>query len=156
MSIPISQFILSPFPLGMHTFILYIYISIFLCKWYKLYHFGGLPGANAEDARDMGLIPRGGRSPGVGNGNPIQYSCLENCMDRGAWWAIVHWLKKSQKQLSTHAHTIFLDYIYIYIYIYTHTHTHTHRLRYNTCFSLSDLLHSVLHSLSPSRSLQMT
>ena len=41
-------------------------------------------------AGDMGLIPGSGRSPGKGNGNPLQYSCLGNCMDRGAWWAIVH------------------------------------------------------------------
>ena len=41
--------------------------------------------ANAGDARDMGSIPESGRSPGVGNDNPLQYSCLENSMDRGAW-----------------------------------------------------------------------
>ena len=46
--------------------------------------------ANAEDARDMGLIPRLGRSPGEGNGNLLQYSCLENSMDRRAWWTTVH------------------------------------------------------------------
>ena len=43
--------------------------------------------ANAGDARDVGSIPRSGRSPGEGNGNPFQYSCLENFMDRGAWRA---------------------------------------------------------------------
>ena len=43
------------------------------------------PPANAEDARDAGLIPGSGRSPEVGNGNPLQYSSLENAMDRGAW-----------------------------------------------------------------------
>ena len=47
------------------------------------------PPANAEDARDTDLIPGLGRSPGVGNGNPLQYSCLENSMDREAWWATV-------------------------------------------------------------------
>ena len=41
---------------------------------------------NAEDARDVGSIPESGRSPGIGNGNPLQYSCLENSMDRGNWW----------------------------------------------------------------------
>ena len=40
--------------------------------------------------KDLGLIPGSGRSPGEGNGNPLQYSCLENPMDRGAWWATVH------------------------------------------------------------------
>ena len=56
--------------------------------------------ANAGDTRDMGLIPWSERSPGVGNGNPLQYSCLENLMDRGAWWATVHGVLKSQTQLS--------------------------------------------------------
>ena len=41
--------------------------------------------------RDAGSIPGSGRSPGEGNGNPLQYSCLGNPMDRGAWWATVHW-----------------------------------------------------------------
>ena len=45
--------------------------------------------ANAGDIRDVGSISGSGRSPGEGNGNPLQYSCLENPMDRGAWWAIV-------------------------------------------------------------------
>ena len=47
------------------------------------------PPANAGDVRNMGLIPGSGRSPGEENGNPLQYSCLENLMDRGTWWAIV-------------------------------------------------------------------
>ena len=50
---------------------------------------------NAGDARDMGLIPGSGRSPGVGSGNPLQYSCLENSMDRGAWWVTVPGVAKS-------------------------------------------------------------
>ena len=50
--------------------------------------------ANAGDARDMGSLPGSGRSPGVGNGNPLQYSCLKNSMDRGAWWATVHGVAK--------------------------------------------------------------
>ena len=45
---------------------------------------------NVGDARDTGSIPGPGRSPGGGNGNPFQYSCLGNTMDRGAWWATVH------------------------------------------------------------------
>ena len=52
--------------------------------------------ASAGDARDVGLIPGLGRSPGIGNGNSLQYSCLENSMDRGAWRAIVHGAAKSQ------------------------------------------------------------
>ena len=51
--------------------------------------------ADAEDARDMGSIPESGRSPGEGNGNPLQYSCLENPLDRGAWWAIVRGVTES-------------------------------------------------------------
>ena len=51
----------------------------------------------------MGLIPGSGRSPGVGNGNPLQYSCLGNPMDRGAWWAIVHGVAKSRTRLSNSA-----------------------------------------------------
>ena len=62
--------------------------------------------ANAGDIGDVGLIPGWGRSPGEGNGNPLQYSCLVNPMDRGAWWATVQRLTESQtqlKRLSTHA-----------------------------------------------------
>ena len=48
------------------------------------------------NAGDMGLIPGLGRHPGVGNGNPLQHSCLENSIDRGAWWATAHRATKSQ------------------------------------------------------------
>ena len=48
------------------------------------------PLANAGDIRDAGSVPESGRSPGGGHGDPLQYSCLENPMDRGAWWAMVH------------------------------------------------------------------
>ena len=66
-------------------------------------HTDGLPGgsvvknlpANAGDARDAGLIPESGRSPEGGNGNPLQYSCLENPMGRGAWWGTVHGVTES-------------------------------------------------------------
>ena len=55
-------------------------------------------------AGDSGLIPGSGRSPGEGNGNPLQYACLDNPMDRGAWRATVHWAAKSDtsEQLNTH------------------------------------------------------
>ena len=52
--------------------------------------------ANAGDSGDMGLISRSERSPGGGNDNPLQYSCLENPMEGGAWWATVHGVTKSQ------------------------------------------------------------
>ena len=57
--------------------------------------------ANAGDARDTGSVPGSGRSPGVGNGNPLQYSCLENSMDRRAWGARVHGVSKSRTGLSS-------------------------------------------------------
>ena len=50
----------------------------------------------------MDLIPGWGRSPGVGNGNPLQYYCLEDSMDRGVWWATVHGGAKSRTRLSTY------------------------------------------------------
>ena len=68
------------------------------------------PPANAGDTRNMGSIPGLGRSPGVGNGYPLQYSCLRNPMDRGAWWVTVHGVTESD--MTEHRHT--------------HTHTHTH------------------------------
>ena len=63
------------------------------------------PPARAEDTRDMGSLPGLGRSPGGRNGYPLQYSCLENSMDRGAWQATVHGVAKSQTRLNTHTHT---------------------------------------------------
>ena len=63
---------------------------------------------NAGDAGDVDLMPGLGRSPGEGHGNPLQYSCLKNPMDRGAWWFTVHGVAKSQTQLkkrSTKAYT---------------------------------------------------
>ena len=74
--------------------------------------------SNARDTRDVGSTLGSGRSPGVGYGNPLQYSPLENSMDRRAWWAIqsVHGSTKGQTRLSVHTHT------------HTHTHAHTHRL----------------------------
>ena len=61
--------------------------------------------ANAGDIRDVGFIPGLGRSPGGGNGNQLQYSCLENPTDRGVWRALVHGVAKSWMRLSTQAHT---------------------------------------------------
>ena len=59
--------------------------------------------ANAGDIRDAGSsIAGSGRCPGGGHSNPLQYSCLENCMDRGDWWVAIHKITKSWTQLSTH------------------------------------------------------
>ena len=71
----------------------------------RLSNYQGLPGgskvkASACNAGDLGSIPGSGRSPGEGNGNPLQYSCLENPMDREAWWATVHGVTKSHTQLN--------------------------------------------------------
>ena len=65
----------------------------------------GFPGGSEVKAAacsvgDLGSIPGSGRSPGEGNGNSLQYSCLENPMDGGAWWAIVHGVAKSRIRLS--------------------------------------------------------
>ena len=77
--------------------------------------------ADAGATGNMCSISGSGRSPGGGNGNPFQYSCLENPMDVGACWATVPGVTKSQTQLSTHTHT--------------HTHTHTCPLRGNQSFT---------------------
>ena len=60
----------------------------------------------ACNAGDLGSIPGWGRSPGEGNGNPLQYSCLENPMDGGAWWATVHGVAKSRTRLSDFTFTL--------------------------------------------------
>ena len=71
-------------------------LALGLPRW----HSGKNPPANAGDARDVGSTPGSGRSPGREHGNPLQYSCLENSMDRGAWWATVHGVTKSRTWLS--------------------------------------------------------
>ena len=83
--------------------------------WYAIIStLGKEPPASAGVIRDAGLIPGSGRSPGEGNGNPLQDFCLENPMAREVWWATVHRITKSQAQLSDWTHT------------HTHTHTQTH------------------------------
>ena len=74
---------------------------------------------NALDTGDTGLIPGSGRSPGERNVYPLQYSCLENSMDRGAWQAIVQGLAKSQTWLKDF-HLLTHSYIYMCVYTYTH------------------------------------
>ena len=93
--------------------------------------------ANAGDARDVGSIPGLGRSPGVENGNPFQYSCLESSMDRGALWVTVHGVTKSQnmtEQLNTHTHK--------------HTHTHRHKCILLILFLWRTLIHIYVKSIS--------
>ena len=71
----------------------------------------------AGDVGDMGSIPGVGKSPGGRHGNPLQYSCLENHMDRGAWWATIHRVTKNQtqlKHLSTHTQALLTRNIYYF------------------------------------------
>ena len=91
-----------------HIYILHIHIYMYIYIEMHIYCIQGFPGgsvvknlpANAGASGVMGLIPGLRRSPGVGNGNSLQYSCLENPMDRGAWWAVVSGVTKSQTPLS--------------------------------------------------------
>ena len=81
-----------------------------------MYLLWGFPGgsevkASACNVGDLGSIPGSGRSPGEGNGNPLQYSCLENPMDGGAWWATVHGIAKSWTRLS--------DFTLLFYFFYT-------------------------------------
>ena len=62
--------------------------------------------ANAGDVREAASIPESGRSPGVGNGNPLQFSCLENPMDRGTWWATVLGVAESDGTEPAHMYTL--------------------------------------------------
>ena len=78
---------------------------------------GGTDGK--ESARyegDLGSIPALGRSLGEGNGNPLQYSCLENSMDGGAWWATVHGVTKSQTRLSDFSHSLNMQFYILHFY----------------------------------------
>ena len=83
--------------------------------------------ANAGDTGDMGLVPGSGRSPGVGNGNLLHFSCLENSMDRGAWWATVCGVAKSlymTKHVSMHSlkgihYLITVNILNLFMYLIT-------------------------------------
>ena len=79
-----------------------IYNYICIIYMYNLLLMVKNPPANVGDA---GSAPGSGRSFGGINGNPLQYSCLENCMGKGAWWAIVHGISTSRTQLIMHTHT---------------------------------------------------
>ena len=86
---------------------------------------GKEPAWQCRRHRDVGSIPGLGRSSGGGHGNPLQYSCLENAMERGAWQAIVHRVAVSDATEASY-HACMHMHKYIYIYIYTHTHVHIH------------------------------
>ena len=81
---------------------------------------GGSEGkASACNVGDPGSIPGLGRSPGEGNGNPLQYSCLENSMDGEAWWAIVYGISKSRTRLSDFTSLHFNLILIFYSYTFT-------------------------------------
>ena len=81
---------------------------------------------NARGIGDMGSVPGSGRSPGGGNGNPLQYSCLENPVDRGAWWATVHGVTESDMtEVTEHAHTCLSTFLQVNKY-------KTNRVAHNT------------------------
>ena len=85
---------------GVDCFVVHTDVKLFL-----LYTWRGFPGSSnskesACNEENQCLLPALGGSPGEGNGNPLQYSCLENPMDRGTWWTTVRWVTKSQTQLS--------------------------------------------------------
>ena len=85
-----------------------LFIHMYLHTWVlPRQHNGKSPPASVRDAAS---VPGSGGSPAVGNGNPLQYACLENSMDRGAWQSTVHGVTKSWTQLSACAHTRRLFY----------------------------------------------
>ena len=102
------------------------------------------PPANAGDA---GRIPVSRRSPGERNGNLLRCPCLGNPMDRGAWWATVHGIRKTWTQLSAHARAR------ARAHTHTHTHTHTHRARVTPSSWFVWKLVSLILKVSPPRTL---
>ena len=103
---------------------------MYACVWASWWLSAKEPTCNTGDT---GLIPGSGRSPGWGNGNQLQYSCLENPMDRGSWLAIVHRVSKSQtwlkRQLAHKCVHMCIDthtYIHVYTYIHTYKDMHTY------------------------------
>ena len=86
----------------------YVYVCIYIISYIQVVDFpGGSDGkASVYNLGDPGSIPGLGRSPGEGNGNPLQDYCLENPMDRGAWWATAHGVAKSRIRLSNFTFTL--------------------------------------------------
>ena len=112
-----------------HIYIVYIYIYIYrLPRWRS-----SKESACQSKARDSGSIPEMERSPGVGNGNLLQYSCLENSTDRGGWQAIVHGVTKLDMTEQIYTHMCIYYYTHMCItsgilrsYLYTHMCVYTH------------------------------
>ena len=103
--------------------------------------------ANAGDISDVGSTPGSRRSPGGGHGNPLQYSCLKNPMDRGAWHNMVHRVAKSWtrlKQLSIHFFIHYLPFLSMAsgtLQLFKGQHCHTHTLRINSSVPLAACLY---------------
>ena len=88
-------------------------------------------------ARDAGLIPGSERSPGEGNGNPLQYSCLKNPMDRGAWWTVVHGVTKESDTTEGLNNNNMNIIIIILLYYYSNSKiTNIHFLKWPVTFPL--------------------
>ena len=106
------------------------------------------PPASVGDAADTGSVPGSGRSPGEGNGNWLQYSCLKNSMHSGAWWKIVHWFTKRQTWLSNSTHDTVISFIskfsfktqngYILIHNQNTKNHSKFMVKYGISFSLHD------------------
>ena len=106
----------------MYSFCLYMYMYIYWASQVVLV----VKPANAGDVRDSGLIPGLGRCPVGGHGNPLQYSCLENLMDRGALQATVCWVSKSQTlthDIIASMHPLCNIYVYMCVYIYIYIYS---------------------------------
>ena len=95
----------------------------------------GFPGGTvrAEDLRDTGLIPGSERSPGERNGNPLQYSCLENPTDRGAWWDAIHGLQRVRYDWRELAPTSWPNYSPVKIIVNLFTNVHRYGLVNGSC-----------------------
>ena len=91
MILPIKQFLELNFPLDLKN----------LLKWEMGFPHSSVSKSSACNAGDLGLIPGSGRSPGKGNGNPLQYSCLENPMNRGIWQVTIHGVARVRHNLAT-------------------------------------------------------
>ena len=123
-----------PTPLPWYPYICSLCLCLYFCFANKITYNIFLPSwlsgkestCNAGDTGDLVLIPESGRSPGKGHGNPLQCSCLENPMDRGAM-ATVHRVTKSQtrvKSLSTHSCTCHFSRFHIYVFVYICKYIH--------------------------------
>ena len=114
-SLSLSFFLSTVILITMKWYLIVIFIFIFLRSGFPGGSVVKNPPANAGDAGVMGLIPGSGRCPGVGNSNLLQYSCLENSLDRGVWWATQSMESYTTEQLSTQGLEIWASF-HVFIY----------------------------------------